>query len=177
MYKDFDTKYMFKMIRYEYLFLWCLFLAIQWIQKRVRRNDKNFLPWTFMRASPVMYKTFDTKYMFKMIRYEYLFLWCLFLAIQWIQKRVRRNDKNFLPWTFMRASLCLFLAIKWFQKRVHRNDKKILPCTFMGASQVVPLSTTTTTHFFSPSPHWVKPIRILFKIARIRGGEKGLGKF
>ena len=95
----------------------------------------------------VIYKAFDTKYMFKISRSEYLFLWCL------------------------------FLAIKWIQKRVHRNDKKILPCTFMGASQVVPLSTTTTTHFFSPSPHWVKPIRILFKIARIRGGEKGLGKF
>ena len=34
-----------------------------------------------------LYKYFDVGYKFKISRPKYLFLWCIFLTIKWVQKR------------------------------------------------------------------------------------------
>ena len=39
----------------------------------------------------IVYKYFYDVYKFKISRPKYLFLWCLFLAIKWVQKGVYRK--------------------------------------------------------------------------------------
>ena len=42
-----------------------------------------------------MYRFFDVKSKFKISMPKYLFLWCLFLTIKWIQKRIHKNGRKY----------------------------------------------------------------------------------
>ena len=43
----------------------------------------------------VVYRPFDVKSKFEISMSKYLFLWCLFLAVKWIQKRIHRNGRKY----------------------------------------------------------------------------------
>ena len=84
----------------ELKYFWCKFIACSFLVL-IAENWKKCLMLCISVFSVVCISFFDVAYKFKISRPKYLFLWCLFLTIKWVQKRVHRKRVFFLLWNFI----------------------------------------------------------------------------
>ena len=75
----------------------------------------------------VAYKPFDVKYKFRIGSPEYLFLWCLVLAVKWIQKGYLEMTENFY----------LGIHIEWARRITYTLLKWVEKCTQISSTCVV----------------------------------------